>query len=174
MKSLTISIDPSSTATGVAIFRGKKLVSIDIIKGQTKTKTAPHERALLMARHVIAVVEQRVLQIEKNKERIRLSVVIEVPGGQNRPHARGLVTLGMSVGACCSLLLQWSETFKDSSFEMVLASEWTRLGGGRPKSKDMRAEIIVEKFKSWDFSGDRGHDMKDAVGLGAWKLGLLK
>ena len=174
MKSLTIAIDPSSTASGLAIFRGKRLVSVDLVRGKMTKGTNPPDRAVKIARDVFHLAKQRIEQIEKNPNRVRLSILIEVPGGQGRQHSRGLVTMGMAVGATCSLFSEWTEDFNDASFEMILASEWTRIGGGRPISKDARAELIVEKFRSWDFSNDRGHDMKDAVGLGAWKLGLLK
>ena len=50
MKSLTIAIDPSSTASGLAIFRGKRLVSVDLVRGKTTKGTNPPDRAVKIAR----------------------------------------------------------------------------------------------------------------------------
>ncbi len=155
-KKILVSVDPSSTRTGVAVWVGGKLTRCEAVKSSSSKKLAPHERAMVHARDVQAKVEHLVsLEVRR---RAVVSCVIEVPGSQGRSHSRGLVTLGMAVGAVVALL---STKF---DVEMIPANIWTRLEGGRAKSKDVRADQIQIMFPQYDRELDKGLDIADAIG----------
>ena len=173
MKSVLLSLDPSTTCTGIALWRGKKLVDVCKVRA-TSAKIAPVERAMKLALSCKDVCTEMIERIDKNPAKIRLSIVVEVPGGQSRPHSRGLVTLGFGVGATCMMLSNFGLVHPQFEFDMVPVSTWSRLRGKRCMSKVDRAELIRAKFDEVDWTQDKGHDIADAVGLGAWHLGLLK
>lgn len=165
-KKILVSVDPSSTRTGVAIWVGRKLTRCEAIKSSSSKKYAPHERALLHAK----AVQEKIVHLVSLEVRGRavVSCVVEVPGSQGRSHSRGLVTLGMAVGAVVAML---TENF---DVQMIPANIWTRLEGGRAKSKDVRADQIQKMFPQYDRAADKGLDIADAIGIGAYRLGLFE
>ncbi len=163
-----ISIDPSSTATGVALFsRAENLGSQHRLVRWTTirpkgTKT-PTERCLLMA----ATVAERVREYAAGETRSPV-VVIEIPGAQGRGSTgMGLLTLGVALGMILKAL-------HDSGLrvEMIPANRWTRLDQTYCMPKDARAERIRQRFPEYTKdANDKGLDAADAIGLGAWYLG---
>lgn len=165
-KKIIISVDPSSTRTGIAIWVNGKLTRCCAVKTSYSKKLAPHERAIVHAKSVRDEV-QHLVSLIKCKRPV-VSCVIEVPGSQGRAHSRGLVTMGMAVGAVVALLSELYET------DQIPANIWTRLEGGKTKSKEVRADQIEEMFSLYDRSVDKGLDIADAVGLGAYCLGFFE
>ena len=155
-----VSVDPSSRAAGIAVWCGHDLVAFDLVKAKQSTKVAPHDRAVRFG----VTVRERVADLV-NVESPR--IVVEVPGGQGKAHSRGLVTLGIAVGAIAANLGEVGPV------ELVPVTIWSRIDGGRPVSKESRAERIAEMFPAYYQSADPGLDIADAIGLGAWSLGLF-
>ena len=158
---LLISIDPGSRVSGMALFEGQHLARWDLFK--VPASRAPVERIRRMANGLLAVAEEVIGVADPGA----VTVIIETPGGQGRPHSRGLVTLGMAVG---SIIM----AFDLRGYRVVTskASEWTRLDGPRPKPKAVRAKLTEELFPTlYSSEEDPTLDGADAVGLGAWFLG---
>jgi hypothetical protein len=145
----------------MALFEGERLAHWDLFK--VPASRAPVERIVRMASGLLGVVEE----VTKSKDPGGTTVIIETPGSQGRPHARGLITLGMAVGAVIT-------AFDLAGYRVVTAkaTEWTRLNGPRPKPKAVRAKL-TEKLYPEHYSSDEDPtlDGADAVGLGAWFLG---
>ena len=164
-KPILFSIDPSSRITGVAVFVGDTLIDWSLLK--VTANREPVDRCLAMCAAVETVLDGIIAKLDGVDRTV--TVVIEIPGGQNRPHSRGLVTLGMSVGMIIAYL-----TALGYRVVTVKASEWTRLGGGRCLSKAVRAEHIQEMYPdSYAPEKDKGMDGADAIGLGSWYLGFF-
>ena len=123
------------------------------------------ERVVRMAKGLVGIVDEIT---EGNPEK-QTTVIIETPGSQGRPYARGLITLGMAVGGI-------AVAFEVNEYRVVTAkaTEWTRLNGPRPKSKAARAKMVMELFPTqYATDKDATLDGADAIGLGAWFLGLF-
>jgi len=164
-KPILFSIDPGSRVTGIAVFAGDTLLDWKLIK--VPTSRDPVERCLNMCSAVETVIGGILEQIEGQDRTVTL--VVETPGGQNRPHSRGLVTLGMAVGMIIAYM-----TALGYRVVSVNAGEWTRLGGGKCKSKAVRAEKIRELYPdTYESSRDKSLDGADAIGIGTWFLGLF-
>lgn len=146
----------------MALYEGKRLVHWDLFK--VPQSRAPMERVLRMSRGLVGIVD------EINGDNVsKTTVVIETPGSQNRPYARGLITLGMAVGGVAT-------AFDLRGYRVVTAkaTEWTKLNGPRPKPKAARAKKIEELFPTqYAADNDPTLDGADAIGLGAWFLGLF-
>ena len=165
LKPILFSIDPGSRVTGVAVFVGKTLLNWKLLK--VPTSRDPVERCLNMCSAVENILEDVLSKIEGDGRTI--TVVIETPGGQNRPHSRGLVTLGMAVGMIIAYL-----TALGFRVVTVNAGEWTRMGKGKCKPKKKRAELIRELYPdTYDGTKDKSLDGADAIGIGSWFLGLF-
>jgi len=166
LKPILFSIDPGSRVTGVAVFAGDVLLDWHLIK--VPTSRDPVERCLNMCSAVETVVGGILEKIDGADRTV--TVVVETPGGQNRPYSRGLVTLGMAVGMIIAYM-----TALGFRVVSVNAGEWTRLGGGKCKSKEKRAERIRELYPdTYNPTRDKSLDGADAIGLGTWFLGLFK
>jgi|15BtaG_2_1085339.scaffolds.fasta_scaffold00210_13 Holliday junction resolvasome RuvABC endonuclease subunit len=164
-KPILFSIDPGSRVTGIAVFAGDTLLDWKLIK--VPTSRDPVERCLNMCSAVETVIGGILEQIEGQDRTVTL--VVETPGGQNRPHSRGLVTLGMAVGMIIAYM-----TALGYRVVSVNAGEWTRLGGGKCKPKTVRAEKIRELYPdTYESSRDKSLDGADAIGIGTWFLGLF-
>jgi len=156
-----VSIDPSSTCTGIAYWRGGKLVAFDLVKAKQSKKIAPHDRAIRFGEVIRSRVNDQIGEASA-------AFAVEVPGGQGKMHSRGLVTLGLAVGAIAATLMTRGEV------ELIPVTKWSRLFGGKCISKDARADLVAEMFPAYDRAADKGLDIADAIGLGAWRLGLFR
>tara|TARA_R110000824_G_scaffold367373_1_gene556516 strand:- start:80 stop:592 length:513 start_codon:yes stop_codon:yes gene_type:complete len=166
LKPILFSIDPGSRVTGVAVFVGDTLLDWQLIK--VPASKNPVERCLNMCSAVETVIGGILENIDGGDRTVTL--IVETPGGQNRPHSRGLVTLGMAVGMIIAYM-----TALGYRVVTVNAGEWTRMGGGRCKSKAVRAEKIRELYpNTYESSKDKSLDGADAIGIGTWFLGLFK
>jgi hypothetical protein len=160
-----ISIDPSTTATGVAVFRTEnigsepRLAAWSTIRPQ-KTKDSV-QRCLLIS----AATAEKVREYAKGSKSVR--VLIEMPGAQVRGGAgTSLITLGIGVGMTLKHLSMIG--FK---VEMVHVNKWTRLNHTHCLPKEIRAEMIRRTFPEYaKETKDKGLDAADAIGLGAWFL----
>ncbi len=165
LKPILFAIDPGSRVTGIAVFAADSLLDWQLIK--VPTSRDPVERCLNMCSAVESVVEGILEKIDGANRTV--TIVVETPGGQNRPHSRGLVTLGMAVGMIIAYLSALG--FRVVS---VNAGEWTRLEGGKCKSKEKRAERIRKLYPdTYDGTKDKSLDGADAIGIGSWFLGLF-
>jgi Holliday junction resolvasome RuvABC endonuclease subunit len=165
-KPILFAIDPGSRVTGIAVFAGETLLDWHLIK--VPNSRDPVERCLNMCSAVESVVEGILLKINDSDRTV--TVIVETPGGQNRPHSRGLVTLGMAVGMIIAYLSALGFRVVN-----VNAGEWTRLEGGKCKSKEKRAERIRTLYPdTYNSTKDKSLDGADAIGIGTWFLGLFK
>ena len=155
-----VSVDPSSTATGLAFWRGGQLVGFDLVKAKQSKKIAPHDRAVRFGQLILERVTDQIGEASA-------AFVVEVPGGQGKMHSRGLVTMGLAVGAIAATLMTRGEV------ELIPVTKWSRLFGGKCIAKDVRADLVAEMFPAYDRAADKGLDIADAIGLGAWRLGMF-
>jgi len=163
-KPILFSIDPGSRVAGIAVFEGSTLLDWSLLK--VPASRDPVDRCLMMCSAVEAIIDG---VLEKTEGDRTVTIVVELPGGQNRPYARGLVTLGMAVGMIVAYL-----TALGHRVVTILASKWTRLNSPRCLSKAVRAKYIEEMYPyTYDRSKDKSLDGADAIGLGAYFLGLF-
>ena len=157
-----VGIDPGTCKTGLSLFEGTRLIESKVVRVPAGREMI--ERTLLMGDRVSAEVA---LMLPRRDPRT-INIVFETPGYQGKAHARGLV--GMGIGMGCVNYALYSAGYK---MHHITVSEWSRLGGGRCRSKEHRADLIVKLFPGYDPTKDKGLDAADAIGIVAWKLGML-
>lgn len=150
-----LSLDPSSTRTGYALWSGSILIEAGTLRPD-RTRDDVFTRVDTMVRELRALVdEMRSGKIE--------TAVIEVPSGRRGRGSEGgatghLALYGVAVGAI-------RETCRGLGIEVVATSEreWTR---GRPARR--RQSIVARTVVGYDASKDTGADVSDAIGIGQW------
>jgi hypothetical protein len=158
-----ICVDPSTTTAGLAMFSAEKqLVKWAMVRPQ-KTQD-PINRCVLIS----SAVTSKVVEYAKNDVK-SVIVLIEMPGAQVRSAAgSGLITLGIGVGMILKHL-----SMVGFKIEMIHVNKWTRLNHTHCLPKDVRGEMIRRAFPAYATEeNDRGLDAADAIGLGAWFLGI--
>jgi len=147
-----LSIDPSSTKTGYAVFDGNEVIDAGLLTG--KSGTEYFYRVFKMMLELDDIFKDH--KIDRT--------VIESPSGhvhgRLKGHARGQATYGFAVGAI------WAHSRSHvQGTTLVDANRWTR---GIPKKK--RQAVIALKYPDYDADKDTGGDVSDAIGLGEWWL----
>jgi hypothetical protein len=165
MPSLPIlfSIDPGSRVSGLAVYEGLSLLHWALLK--VPSSRDPVQRCLTMS----AAIAEFINEVMKGEEDRTITVVVELPGGRSNRWSRGLVTLGMAVGMIIAYL-----TAIGHRVVTLRADEWTKLDGPRCLPKAVRAAKIEEMFPKYQSEEDKSLDGADAIGLGAYFLGLFK
>ena len=158
-----ISIDPSSTRTGVAVFRDGDLTESFALRSGARQ---PWQRI----RNILIELE-RELQF-----RVELpdAVIIEVG---KKPHAKkrqsmagaGLITYGMAVGAVCRLLDDVSGHGYVFPVEHIDVNEWTKRSNRQIPKYQRLAELAVV-CPQYNPEDDPGGDIGDAIAMGLWWL----
>lgn len=148
-----ITVDPSSTRTGYALWNRGELAEAGYI-GPDRVADAPLARIDAIGRELNAIVKTARPTV----------AVVEVPaGGPGSASRKGaktsLITYGLAVGYLLRLLL-------DAGIDRVVPiaeTEWTK---GRPKRQ--RQLAIAATFPDYSTENDRKADAADAIGLGLW------
>lgn len=161
-------IDPSSTKSGVCLFRDGKLVRWGVVKPDGRTSGTDKCRS--MAERVSAT-----LSAWKVPKCNRASTIyIEIPGRQARTGpargGAGLITLGMAI-MCVIRDIQWLGW--ENVVEVEVGS-WGRMGAKRFLRKEEKQQIVREAFPSYDPKKDKGMDASDAIAMTAYIQGLVK
>ena len=155
-----LAVDPSSTATGYAVFERGDVIKYGVLKSPKKDYwdriVVTAERML----HVASTTQADVIVVEVSS----LGVAQKLAG-----RGRGLAHYGEAVGAICGWLVAWGY-----DIHRVPSSEWTRSyrcpGNTRKQaSKKERQELMAIEHK-YKPEGDSGADAADAIALGAWWL----
>lgn len=158
-----LALDPSSTRVGWALFDGPGLRCAGLL-----SPDRGDDSALLRIRRLVERVADLVSTHQPAK------VLLEIPSGHagrgSRAGATGqLAIYGMAVGAIWIDLVHGAPAEVLGGCEVLTCTEaaWTR---GRPKQR--RAELLRLEHPALDWDADRGLDMADAIGMGAWYLDL--
>ena len=159
---ILFAIDPGSRVSGLAVFEGEDMVHWALLK--VPANRDPVDRCLTMS-GALAEYLHGILDGESDRT---ITIVVELPGGRSHRWARGLVTLGMVVGSIIAYL-----TALGYRVVTLRADEWTKLNGPRCLPKAVRAARIEKMFPSYEREKDKGLDGADAIGLGAFFLGLF-
>jgi len=162
-KPILFSIDVGSRVSGIAVFEDTTLLDWSLVK--VPTSRDPVDRCLMMCSAIETIVEGVLEKIEGERT---VTIAVEVPSGQNRPWARGLITLGMAVGMIIAYL-----TALGYRVVTVSTAKWTRLDSPRCLAKAVRAKKIEKVFPTYDPTNDKSLDGADAIGMGAYFLGLF-
>jgi hypothetical protein len=160
---ILFAIDPGSKVSGVAVYEGDRLVHWALLK--VPASRDPVNRCLTMSAAIAELIGEI---IDKSTKERTVTIVVEMPGGRSNRFARGLVTLGMAVGMIVAYL-----TALGYRVVTLRADQWTKLNGPRCLPKAVRAERIEMMFPKYQRSKDKSLDGADAIGLGAFFLGLF-
>lgn len=152
-----LSIDPSFTVTGWALFDSHELV--DFNKWKTvggKTERATDERLDLIqqaAFHLITDFNPDIALVEMTSGKVNT--------GRHGGGGSGLSKYGMAIGviwATCSTLIPGSD-----GVVSIEENTWTR----RIPKKDRQMAIAVQ-YPQYDMTEDKGGDIADAIGMYDW------
>ena len=152
MKLLTI--DPSSTRTGYALFDGPaKLLDAGYFK-PIRATDSPLDRIFTMADDLAAMLERH------DPERILIETTNGKMHGNRRGGGAGMAIYGMAVGAMFA-----TARIMTSDVEAILESDWTRR-----IPKDRRQAKIRVCFPQYAklYHEDPGADVADAIGIGLY------
>lgn len=161
-----VSIDPSTTSTGVAVWQGGTLVEA--------FRLAPRLDDALD--RVDAIVDD--LEVALSGNLLLDEAVIEVPSpGRGRGSQAGatgrLAIYGMAVGAVRQALRPLMHFDRSTGRERIVAVtelEWTR-----GVAKQARQRMVAAEYPGmYDASGDPGMDVSDAIGLGMWRITMRR
>ena len=160
-----LSIDPSSTCTGYAVFRNKRLVDAGLLK-PTNRKDPPTKRIVEMVAELQGVLHEKKPKV----------AVVEITSGKvnTRRHGgsgAGLAIYGMAVGAMWQSLreyLVWGKI--EGEVVCVPENDWIRHRAKGQKSKAARIAEVAACHKKYDPDKDKGGDAADAILLGEWYL----
>lgn len=149
-----VSFDPSSTICGYAVIEtiGMKVLEAGLLKPDRVADPA-NDRIRAMVRDAAALVAE---------QDPSLIVIEDTTGKVARRHGgsgAGLAIYGKAIGWLASTC----ERIRPGQVRLVLENEWT---GGAPKSR--RFLHIQAMAIGLDFSGDKGGDARDAVGVGLY------
>lgn len=153
MTTTTITIDPGTKTTGIAVFDGERLTDWML----TECKNRKDECGLMRAARMAGEVFDALIEVDPDQS---ARVVVEGPGSQSG-HNRGgsLITMGAGVGAILFALRGWNTRIVD-------VGTWAKLGRNVAMAKRGRAELICAAFPWYDPDCDPGLDACDAIGLG--------
>lgn len=151
-----LALDPSSTATGYALFQDDKLLACGKFKGRTKDPALVRCEAMLAAAQEICLTHAP------------LEVIVEMPGGTVHRRVRGHSPTGLDIyGMAAGMIYQGCNGLPPgtvTAIHSVTPNGWTA-----GKSKHERAKWYGAMFKGvYDPEHDKGLDIADAIGLGLW------
>lgn len=163
-----ISIDPSITCTGVAVFSPVfNLLEMNRItapaisqKNKVQTKIKAHER-------INRIIEQLDDVLERNTLTTTPMIVIEITSGKTSARHRGggagLGTYGMVVGQ----VVRWAiDRVGEELVMQVYENDWTK-GSSKDRRRE-HARLCYPLYGSEMHERDKGGDVSDALCLGEW------
>lgn len=170
---LLLALDPSSTRTGFAVFRGRELIDAGYFKPAAGAES--EQRIDAMVGDLLRLLNK--LGPED------FTVVIEVPSGKpgtglKRGAGAHLAVYGVAVGELRRAAKVWSENTYAKAFDLVKRQTaiisvteraWTR---GTPKRVRQRRTALLHPRYAAVLAKDSGGDVADAIGLGEWYLGF--
>ena len=154
-----LSLDPSSTRTGYALWDGDQLCEAGVL-APARTRDAVLDRIASIKHELSSLLDaERGLSI----------VVMEIPSGRIGRGSRGgatghLALYGMAVGAVWMLCRS-----RGVPVACATEREWTR---GVPARR--RQAIVAASVPGYQSSSDGGRDVSDAIGLGRWWMSEVK
>ena len=163
-QSKIVSLDPSSTAVGFAVFQGREFVQAGLIKPDNASAES-FERVVSMGDDVWSVLQQKdpqIILIEWTLGKV----------GQRRHHGggAGLPVYGIGVGWIGCTCYRWiEEQFMQGRYGNyrqlipIYENNWTN---GVPKKT--RQAAIASLYPSYCPERDPGGDIADAIGLADW------
>ena len=158
---LLLSLDPSSTITGYALFsitpRGLHLKESGTLTGKSGTDAVA--RVLEMRRELL-------IMLREHRPRIML---VEIPTGKQYTR-KGERTTGFPVwaGAAWALWMvceDWAERIEGHQcfVHPVSNTEWTR-----GQSKSVRQTMVTLQYPEYDAEKDKGANKADAISMALW------
>jgi Holliday junction resolvasome RuvABC endonuclease subunit len=152
-----LSLDPSSTACGWAVFHGpERLADFGVIRPKASSP------ALDRVDRIVEAVEALLDEAQPDE------CVIEISSGKTHGRiakASGLSVLGNAQGAVRQAIRN-----RHLPVEAVSENEWT--GGNRKADRARVVGILYPPYARFAASGgDPGFDAADAIGIGAWLFG---
>lgn len=163
-----ISLDPSITCTGYAVFGlnglqecGRIKTTTDFQRNKVKHKVPAHER-----------IEELIGDLGEVFDRFPASaeVVIEITSGKTSSRhgggGAGLATYGMAVGQIVRYAI---ERFGENRVHQVYENDWTRGKGGKDK-RVAHCRYSYPMYAKRFADIDSGGDIADAILLGEWWL----
>lgn len=156
MSTILLSLDPSSTTTGWALWNGLLLLEA----GAFRTK--PYDDPLVRIEAECKDLRELIRKAHPDV------VVIEATSGKTAGRLQSRQTSGLGIyGTAVGAL--WREAYwaveVSGRVEMVYENEWTR-GVSKAKRRALIAAELPEYAKAMD--QDKGGDVADAIGLGRW------
>lgn len=152
---MILSLDPSSTATGYAIFDGMKIEEAGVLKG--------HYKDPALKRSIDMATDALVLSLNPKIE----TVLVEMPsGGPGTGSRQGATTSLIIYGVAAGIIYgRLHELAKSQSWklEAVPVETWTK--GWKKKT---RQAAVMARFPDYDATKDKGLDCADALALGWW------
>lgn len=159
-----LAIDPSSTRTGWALFRGGALQNFGAI--------GPFPRRFTVAQRVAEMCSSVVTKCLLYDPDV---VVFEWTSGKvgktHRGRGAGLAMHGVAIGAIWQAVVAWERERFDAKggietpIELINENTWTR---AVPKAT--RQHAVKTEYPQYHMMADKGGDIADAIGLGDWWL----
>jgi hypothetical protein len=167
---IIISVDPSSTKSGVACFEKASETTPFIelfgsLIDATAMKGSSYDRIRFITDQIEAILNNTICPL-KQAHSYTVIALIEVPtgrvhGDRHGGHGAGLSIYGMAVGAVLQLLRMNSVVDQ----VVCMTTQWT---GGF--SKDKRLILAKKIMPSFDWATDKGFDVADAAAMVAMAL----
>lgn len=154
-----LSLDPSSTAVGWAVFDCYPVTLEGFGVERCRGRKTPLDRMRRLATEVRAIVEQY------QPDKIVLEWADGKQHGRIKGRSQGLSTLGQAQGwLACTLENMGHEP------QYVPVGQWA--GGTKKEKRASKLALAFPEYAGWAAKGrDRGFDAADALGLGSWWLG---
>lgn len=152
-----ISLDPSSTCVGYAVFVDGVVIDGGLLKPKSSATDAI-SRVRQLCMDAMALLDE--MQPDR--------VLIEVPTGKQYSRKPGRVSAlpvwAFAAGAMWELAASWCRVHPPAAC-VAISNEWTR-----GSSKEARRDVAATFLKDYDPKKDRGMDLSDAVMMGKWWL----
>jgi hypothetical protein len=156
---ILLSLDPSSTTTGYAVFKDGKFIEAG------KLKPA---RAADPANDRIRVMTWQLRDLANSVKPTHI-VIEDTSGKVGRRHGgggSGLAIHGKAVGWFISVA---EHIIKSENVRCITENTWTR-----SIKKATRQERVAAMIRNYDPEKDKGVDVADAIGLGLYYLEVLR
>jgi hypothetical protein len=158
-----ISIDPSITCTGVAMFRNGDFLEAWAIKPKkisSGNKIPAHIRIDKIIERLSVIADHR----------LGAEFVVEITSGKTSSrhggHGAGLGTYGMVVGQVVRHLI---ERHGAQRVHQVYENDWTRGKGGKDK-RQAHCQYAYPLYAAQYAATDKGGDIADAILLGEYHM----